>query len=41
VSGFLYGMNFHVPFFAGALLMAICFWLTKSFSKTPSPVHHS
>jgi MFS transporter, DHA1 family, tetracycline resistance protein len=41
VSGFLYGMNFHVPFFVGALLMGICFWLAKSFSKTPSPVHHS
>lgn len=41
VSGFLYGMNFHVPFFAGALLMVICFWLTNQFSKIPPPATHS
>lgn len=40
VSGFLYGIDFHVPFFIGALLMAICFWLTNLFSKT-STVNHS
>jgi MFS family permease len=34
VSGFLYGINFHVPFFVGALLMGICFWLAHLFSKT-------
>lgn len=37
ISGFLYGMNFHVPFFAGALLMTLCFWLANTFSKIPSP----
>lgn len=41
VSGFLYGLNYHVPFFVGALLMAICFWLANIFSKASSPVHHS
>lgn len=41
VSGFLYGMNFHVPFFAGALLMIICFWLTNQFSKIRPPATHS
>jgi len=41
VSGFLYGMNFHVPFFAGALLMGICFWLVSQFSKVPSPAIQS
>jgi MFS family permease len=34
VSGFLYGINFHVPFFVGALLMGICFWLANLFEKT-------
>jgi MFS family permease len=34
VSGFLYGVNFHVPFFVGALLMGICFWLANLFGKT-------
>ena len=38
VSGFLYGMNFHVPFFAGAILMAISFWLVHEFSKQPTPI---
>jgi MFS transporter, DHA1 family, tetracycline resistance protein len=41
VSGFLYGLNFHIPFFAGALLMVICFWLVNLFSKTPAPVYES
>lgn len=41
VSGFLYGLNFHVPFFAGALLMAICFYLANVFSKIPAPVTQS
>jgi MFS transporter, DHA1 family, tetracycline resistance protein len=36
-SGFLYGMNFHVPFFAGAMMMGICFILVNNFSKIPSP----
>ncbi len=36
VSGFLYGINFHVPFFAGALLMAICFVLANAFAKIPA-----
>jgi MFS family permease len=40
LSGFLYGMNFHVPFFAGALLMAICFLLANAFAKIPPPVSH-
>jgi MFS transporter, DHA1 family, tetracycline resistance protein len=34
VSGFLYGINFHVPFFVGALLMGICFWLANLLEKT-------
>lgn len=41
LSGFLYGMNFHVPFFAGALLMAICFLLANAFAKIPPPASHS
>ncbi len=36
-SGFLYGMNFHVPFFVGALMMGVCFILVISFSKVPAP----
>lgn len=36
-SGFLYGMNFHVPFFVGALMMGVCFILVISFSKIPAP----
>lgn len=41
ISGFLYGINFHVPFFAGALLMTLCFWLANAFSKTPAPATQS
>jgi len=41
VSGFLYGMNFHIPFFVGALLMSICFLLANAFSKIPPPASHS
>jgi len=41
ISGFLYGMNFHVPFFVGALLMAICFLLANAFAKLPAPTSHS
>ncbi len=41
ISGFLYGINFHVPFFAGALLMTLCFWLANTFSKTPAPATQS
>jgi predicted MFS family arabinose efflux permease len=41
VSGFLYGMNFHIPFFVGALLMLSCFLLANAFSKTPPPANHS
>ena len=37
LSGFLYGLNFHVPFFIGALMMGVCFILVNSFSKTPAP----
>lgn len=37
VSGFLYGLNFHVPFFVGAVLMAISIWLVNQFSKLPAP----
>jgi acyl dehydratase len=37
VSGFLYGLNFHVPFFVGAMLMAISIWLVNQFSKLPAP----
>ncbi len=36
-SGFLYGMNFHVPFFVGAMMMGVCFILVNSFSKIPAP----
>lgn len=36
-SGFLYGMNFHVPFFVGAMMMGICFILVNNFSKIPAP----
>ncbi len=36
-SGFLYGMNFHVPFFVGAMMMAVCFILVNNFSKIPAP----
>ena len=32
-SGFLYGINFHVPFIAGALMMAASLFLTRAFSK--------
>ncbi len=32
VSGFMYGINFHLPFVAGALLMIIAFWLTRQLS---------
>jgi len=41
VSGFLYGLNFHAPFFAGALLMILCFWLTNAFAKIPAPATQS
>jgi len=36
-SGFLYGMNFHVPFFVGASMMGVCFILVNTFSKIPIP----
>lgn len=32
-SGFLYGINFHVPFIAGAAMMAASLLLTRAFSK--------
>lgn len=36
-SGFLYGMNFQVPFFVGALMMGVCFILANSFARIPPP----
>lgn len=35
LSGFIYGIEFHLPFIAGALLMLICLWLSKKLEKTP------
>ncbi len=37
ISGFLYGIDFHLPFFVGAILMAISIWLVNIFSKLPTP----
>lgn len=34
LSGFIYGIEFHLPFIAGALLMLICLWLSKKLEKT-------
>lgn len=36
-SGFLYGMNFQVPFFVGAMMMGVCFILANSFARIPPP----
>lgn len=37
ISGFLYGINFHIPFFTGAILMMISYFLVISFGKLPVP----
>jgi MFS family permease len=33
ISGFLFGINYHMPFLVAAIIMSICFWLIMSFSK--------
>lgn len=37
ISGFLYGINFHIPFFTGAILMVLSYFLVISFGKLPVP----
>lgn len=36
ISGFLYGVNFHVPFFSAAIFMVIGLWLANKFSRASS-----
>jgi DHA1 family tetracycline resistance protein-like MFS transporter len=33
LSGFVYGIDYHLPFIAGAMLMLICVWLSKDLVK--------
>ena len=36
LSGFIYGIEFHLPFMVGALLMLLCIWLAIKLEKKPS-----
>ena len=38
LSGFIYGIEFHLPFMVGATLMLICIWLTNALGKIPASV---
>ena len=33
LSGFIYGMEYHLPFIVGASIMIICIWLSNSLGK--------
>lgn len=33
LSGFIYGIEFHLPFMVGAMLMLICLWLSRDLAK--------
>lgn len=37
ISGFLYGIDFHVPFFVGASMMGLSYFLVISFARIPAP----
>ena len=33
LSGFIYGLEYHLPFILGATIMLICIWLSSSLGK--------
>ncbi len=36
LSGFIYGIEYHLPFLAGAFIMVICIWLSRKLNMKPS-----
>ncbi len=39
LSGFMYGMNIHLPFLASASIMMICIWLARFIHPAGNPVN--